>query len=223
MSNSGWSDRKNWVMAIVGGLILFVLTQIPGSLKNCKPDLSIHETMQFRLWLGYTDEHNRPLSRDERFKGPWGVILTPLIDNTSCDNAVFVDKISLGIATNEKQYSLTPIYLTNIHPEGEQTDWLAIKDDFVSYSINAGESWREDLAFKPTTDMSYAEFVAAAKTQDDFKAKLTVALKDDGPLDATCTISGKEVWKDITAVLESGGRMPGYVQNRCRLGVEEDQ
>ena len=108
MSNSGWSDRKNWVMAIVGGLIIVVLTQIPNWLKNCKPEVSIHETMQFRLWLGYTDEHNRSLSRDERFKGPWGVILTPLIDNTSCDNAVFVDQINLGIATNEKQYSLTP-------------------------------------------------------------------------------------------------------------------
>ena len=216
MSKLGWSDRTNWVMAIVGSLIVVALTQIPNWLVNCKPELSIHETMQFRLWLGYTDEHNRLLSRDERFEGPWAVILTPLIDNTSCDNAVFVDQIKLGIATNEKQYSLTPIYLTNIHPEGDQTDWLAIEDDFTSFSVNAGESWTQDLAFKPTTAMSYAEFVAAAKTQDDYKAKLTVALKDDGTLDAACTISGKETWKDITAVLESRGRMPGYVQNRCR-------
>lgn len=218
MSKSGWSDLKNWLMAIFGGLIVFFVTQIPSWLENCKPELAIHETVQFRLWLGYTDEHNRPLAREERFKGPWGVILTPLIDNTSCDNAVFVDQINLRIATNEKQHSFTPIYLTNIHREGAWTDWLAIKDDFTSFSVNARESWRQDLAFKPTASTSYAEFIAGARSQGDFEAKLTVAVKEDGSLDAICTISGKEIWQDITAVFESEGILPGYVQNHCRPG-----
>ena len=128
-------------MAIVGGIIVVALTQIPKYFEDCKTVAHIHDVMQLRAWLGYTDEHGRARSRLERSEGPLSVILTPIIDNTSCDEPIFVDNITLEIRTNESQYTFMPIYLTNIHPEPPRTEWLAIEDDFTAYSIGADESW----------------------------------------------------------------------------------
>ena len=115
--------------------------------------------MQFRVWKGYRDAEGRKIPRPDRFEGPVGVIMTPIVSNeTAPAQSIFVEDIELEIRFDGGTMAFTPKYVTNIHRERDADEWLAIVDDFVGFSVPGGDSWREDLAFKGDESISYVSF-----------------------------------------------------------------
>ena len=219
LSNTEWSERKKWAMglfaAVLAGLITAAILQIPSCIAPCKTVIDINDTIQIRTLLGYRGENNKLLTREERFQGGIAVILTPIIDNTSCDESIVINEISLRLSHGTTIDNFEAAYITNIHSEQSSELWHAIQTKFIEFSVKAGESWGEHLLFIPSTSRTYMEFIAEAENKSDIMLELDVMLNKMEPLSATCLISGTELWKEVAATLNSTLHFPSYVQIKC--------
>ena len=207
-----------------GGLAVFLLLYLsnPPALIHppASPGVQIHDTVQFRVWKGYRDDMGREISRNDRFEGPVGVILTPIVSNeTTPAQSLFVKKIELEISFDGRRMSFTPKYLTNIHPERAENEWLSIVDDFVGFSVSSGDSWREDLAFKGDDLTSYVDFLKSVLTfatdQETLDLHLIVSFGDKPAISAKCQVSATEFKEDIVDAIKVFDDFPSYSQLKC--------
>ena len=203
-----------------GGLAVFVLLFWfnPPALIHApaSPNVRIHDTVQFRVWKGYTDTAGQTISRRDRFEGPVGVIMTPIVSNeTAPAQSIFVTNIELEISFGGKTMPFTPVYVTNIHPERDKDEWLSIVDDFVGFSVSGGDSWREDLAFKGQDSISYVKFIDSVANQQTLTLKSTVHYGAGQVISATCQVSGIEFKKDIEESIKEYRDLPSFSQLKC--------
>lgn len=215
---------RNGMIRAGGGLAVFLLLYWfnPPALINppASPGVQIHDTMQFRVWKGYRDDTGRENSRKDRFEGPVGVILTPIVSNeTTPAQSLFVEKIELEISFDGYKIPFTPKYLTNIHPERAENEWLSIVDDFVGFSVSSGDSWREDLAFKGDDSISYVDFLTSVLTsvtdQETLNLHLIVSFRDKRTVWAKCQVSGTEFKDDVMNAIKTFDDFPSYSQLKC--------
>lgn len=181
--------------------------------------VDIHPVVQFRVWRGFTDNEGREIPRADRFAGPAGLILTPLINNeVTPAQSLFVENITLEVAGKGWEMDLEPRFITNIHPEIDTGKWLSIVDDFIAFSIPNGERWTKDLAFKAIDGTSFDKFLAHAEASQDHNLSLlvTVRLRDDRSLKALCRVSGQALWADIKKVIDEEGVVPSLSETACR-------
>lgn len=207
-----------------GGLAVFLLLYLfnPPALLHppSDPGVQIHNTIQFRVWKGYRDDAGREISREDRFEGPVGVILTPIVSNeTTPGQSLFVEQIELEISFNDSKMSFTPKYLTNIHPERDKNEWLSIVDDFVGFSVPSGESWRGDLAFKGGESISYIDFLQSVLTsvtdQETMNLNLVVSFRNKPTISVGCQVSGSEFKDDVMDAIKTFDDFPSYSQLTC--------
>lgn len=203
-----------------GGLAVFVLLfwfNPPALIHGpANPNVRIYDIVQFRVWKGYTDAAGREISRRERFEGPVGVIMTPIVSNEAASaQSIFVHNIDLEISFDGKTMAFTPKYVTNIHRERDKEEWLSIEDDFVGFSVSGGDSWRKDLAFKGDDSINYFKFVDSVANELAMTLKLTVHYGDKKFISAICQVSGIEFKQDIAGAIEEYNDLPSFSQLKC--------
>ena len=203
-----------------GGLAVFLLIfwfNPPALIHGpASPSVRIHDIVQFRVWKGYTDTEGREISRRDRFEGPVGVIMTPIVSNeTTPAQSIFVKNVELEISFDGGTMAFIPKYVTNIHRERDKNEWLAIEEVFVGLSVAGGDSWREDLAFKGDDSISYVDFIESVESQHVLTLNLTLNYGDGQVISATCQVSGIEFKEDIEDAIKDFGDLPSYSQLTC--------